>query len=437
MYIRRIIDNELIKWKNSSKRKPILLRGARQVGKTLSVRQLSTHFEYYIEINFELDKKIHTLFEGNLNAIEISNNIAAVFKVPIKASNTLIFFDEIQACTAAIQSLRFFYEQIPDLHVIAAGSLLEFALSQIPSFGVGRIRSMFMYPLSFNEFLSAFGEDQLIELKQKAGPINPLQEIIHDKLKDYLRKFFLIGGMPEVVSSYVEIADFIECNRIVNDLIISYNDDFAKYKIRVPSERIQAVFLSVMMQIGEKFTYSPLQDQYNIKQVKEAIDLLILSGLVVPVVHSNANGIPLGSEANYKKQKMLVLDPGIYLKMLNFNTNEIILTKEFNLVNKGVLAEMFAGLELIKYQSPYEKIGLNYWHRDAKNSNAEIDYLMIRDNIVTPIEVKSGTKGSMQSMYLFLQEKKLEKGIRLSLENFGRYNKIDVYPLYAIDLLMQ
>jgi len=435
MYIARNIDKELIKWKNSEHRKPILLRGARQVGKTQSVRQLSKQFEYFIEINFEADKQIHSLFEGNLSAKEIVENLTAVYKIPVKPTKTLLFFDEIQACIPAIQSLRFFYEQTPDLHIIAAGSLLEFALTEIPSFGVGRIRSLYMYPLSFNEFLLAFGEEKLLEILQNANPQKPLPKVIHEKLNTYLRKFFIIGGMPEVVARYAETLDYTECSQIINDLIISYHDDFAKYKLRVPANRIREVFLSAVMQTGSKFMYSQTQTQDNHKQIKEALNLLILAGLIIPVTHTDANGLPLGAETNFRKQKMLIFDTGIYLKMLNFNINEIVLSLDFNLVNRGALAEMFAGLELLKYTPPYEKAELNYWHREAKNSNAEIDYVIVRNNTITPVEVKSGTKGSMQSMYLFLNEKNLDSGIRLSLENFAQYDKINVFPLYAINLL--
>jgi hypothetical protein len=292
-----------------------------------------------------------------------------------------------------------------------------------------------MYPLSFNEFLLAFGEEKLLEILQNANPQKPLPKVIHEKLNTYLRKFFIIGGMPEVVARYAETLDYTECSQIINDLIISYHDDFAKYKLRVPANRIREVFLSAVMQTGSKFMYSQTQTQDNHKQIKEALNLLILAGLIIPVTHTDANGLPLGAETNFRKQKMLIFDTGIYLKMLNFNINEIVLSLDFNLVNRGALAEMFAGLELLKYTPPYEKAELNYWHREAKNSNAEIDYVIVRNNTITPVEVKSGTKGSMQSMYLFLNEKNLDSGIRLSLENFAQYDKINVFPLYAINLL--
>jgi len=432
MYINRHIDNELSEWRKSKKNKPILLRGARQVGKTKTVRQLSKQFDNYIEINFEENQQIHSIFEGNLSPSGICENLSAFYNTSILPDKTLLFFDEIQACIPAIRSLRFFYEKMPELHVIAAASLLEFALEEIPSFGVGRIRSIFMYPLSFNEFLLACGENLLLEKVSDALPSNPLQDAVHNKLKTYLNKFFMLGGMPEVISTYLETKDFNQCRQVIDDLIFSYNDDFAKYKKRVPVSRIKEVFDSVVLQAGSKFIYSKATTQSNHKQVKEALNLLIMAGIVIPITHTSGNGLPLGAEINLKKQKMLLFDTGIFLRILGLDFGEILLSRNFKTINKGNVAEQFVGLELLKSKSCYQKNDLYYWHRETKNSNAEIDYLENIYGNITPIEVKAGTKGSMQSMYIFLEQKNRNRGIRFSLENFNNYNEIDVFPLYAV-----
>lgn len=432
-YLKRNIDKELLEWKNSKKRKPILLRGARQVGKTLSVQHLGEQFEYFIEINFEENKQIHSLFEGNLFPAEICENLSAVYGVPIISGKTLLFFDEIQACIPAIQSMRFFYEKMPDLHLIAAGSLLEFAISEIPSFGVGRIRSLFMFPFSFNEFLSALNENHLLEIKRKANPRSPLAEPIHEKLLSYLKKFLIIGGMPEVISTYLETRDINISRQILDDLLLSFYDDFAKYKKRIQTHKLKQIFNLIARQSGIKFVYKSANLSNNIHQTKRALELLEQAGLVIPIVHSSANGLPLGAEANFKKQKIMLLDTGLLLRILDLDINDIILSKEFNAINKGNLAEIFVGLELLKYSSPYKKNNLYYWHREAKSSNAEVDYIIVKNNHIVPIEVKAGSKGSMQSMYLFMKEKKLNLGIRVSTENFSHYNPIDVYPLYVVE----
>jgi len=189
------------------------------------------------------------------------------------------------------------------------------------------------------------------------------------------------------------------------------------------------------MQATNKFVSSRANVQPNPKQIKEALQLLIFAGLVIPVTHTSANGIPLGAEANPKKQKMLPFDTGIFLRLLHLDIREIILSREFSVINKGNVAEMFAGLEWIKYHSPYQKTELYYWHREARNSNAEIDYLFTKNDAIIPVEIKAGTKGAMRSMYLFMNEKKLSFGIRMSMENFSSYGSIEVYPLYAVDRL--
>ena len=436
MYLQRKIDIEFSEWGKSKNCKPLLVRGARQIGKTHAVRNLGNEFEYFIEINFESDKEIHSLFEGNLNAEEISDNISAIYQKSIIKGKTLIFFDEIQECIPAIQTLRFFYEQMPGLHVISAGSLLEFALLEIPSFGVGRIRSIFMYPFSFDEFLLAFNENKLLELRQKASSQKPLNNALHEKLITYLRKFLILGGMPEVVANYVENKDLKQSFLILNDLKNSYFDDFAKYKKIVPVKRIRDVFESLVMQAGNKFMYSKTQSEDNHKQIKEALELLILAGVAIPVTHTSANGLPLGAEVNHKKRKILLIDTGLFLNILNLDIGEIILTNDFNTINKGNLTEMFVGLELLKYKSPYQRSSLYYWHRESRNSNAELDYLIVKKNNIYPVEVKSGKSGSMQSMNIFLKSKNIQKGIRISKENFSNYNNIDVYPLYAVSNIL-
>jgi predicted AAA+ superfamily ATPase len=436
MYIARDIDKELLIWKNSKNRKPLLLRGARQVGKTSTVRNLAKHFEYFLEINFESDRSIHTLFEGDLSIPRIMEDLSAIYNIPLQPGKTLLFLDEIQSCLPALQTLRYFYEKVPGLHVIAAGSLLEFAMSQIPSFGVGRIRSLYMYPLSFNEFLTALGEEKLILLKKKADPEHPLSAPLHDKLTGYLVKFILLGGMPEVISVYLQSHDIPECLRVMDDLMFSFYDDFAKYKARTPAGRIREVFDAVILQATKKFVYAKAPLQANYPQIKDALQLLIQAGLVIPVKHFSANGLPLGAEVNPRRQKMLIFDTGIYLRLLDLDIRDLLLSKDLMMINKGNVAEMFTGLEWIKYQSPYEKTELYYWHREARNSNAEIDYLFPLRGQIIPVEVKAGTKGAMKSMFIFLKEKKRDHGVRISLENFSSYGKIIVIPLYAIDWLI-
>jgi predicted AAA+ superfamily ATPase len=321
---------------------------------------------------------------------------------------------------------------MPNLHVIAAGSLLEFALAELPSFAVGRVRSIYMYPLSFDEFLLAYHENKLIEALNKANVSKPLSELVHQKLVNYYKKFLVIGGMPEAVSIYITNKDLLEVQRILNDLYISIQADFAKYKTRVPPARLLEVFNAIAQQVGNKFTYSYPNATLNNLQIKEAIELLKMAGLVYGVTHSAANGIPLGAEINPKKTKLLIFDTGIFQRILGLNIADLLISNDFNVTNKGNIAELYVGLEFIKAVDCYEKTDLYYWQREAKNSQAEVDYVCQFGNTIVPIEVKAGTKGSMQSLYLFLKEKNLSQGFRLSLENFSVLNEVKILPIYAV-----
>ena len=431
--MKRFISKHLYSWKTDNKRKVLLLRGARQVGKTYSVRKLGKSFRYFLEINFESDRKIHQLFMGNLNPIEICNNLSTYYNIPITDGETLLFFDEIQACVPAISSLRFFYEKRQDLHLIAAGSLLEFALSELPSFGLGRIESLYMYPLSFDEYLLAHNEKKLYELKQNSSPEKPINDILHSKLLYYLRQFMLTGGLPEVVNTLIETGDLLKSQKVLDNLITGLDDDFAKYKKRVPISRIREVFEAVVQQSGGKFMLSKIAGSSNHQQLKEALKLLEMAGLVFTVTHTAANGLPLGAQINSKKFKVLMYDQGIFQRILGLDLSGHLLNDDFSMANKGVLTEQFVGLEIIKYSSVNSKQKLFYWHREKRGSNAEVDYIIQNNEKIVPIEVKSGTQGKMQSLRIFLKEKNVNKGIRISSENFCSYKNINVFPLYAVN----
>lgn len=432
MYHKRLIDKYLLEWKNDPARKPLLLRGARQVGKSSAVRQLATHFDHFVEVNFEENPNLKTLFAADLSPQHIVENLSIFLGKAIVPGQTLLFLDEIQACPAAVSSLRFFYEKMPELHVAAAGSLLEFALQSLPSYGVGRVRSLFVYPFAFDEFLLALGEQPLLEAKQHAGFHNPLPDILHQKALDFLKKFMLTGGMPEAVANYVKTQQLLGVQSILDDLYIALKADFAKYKNTVPPTRLVEIFESVVRQTGGKFVLNKASSIANHGQIKEALNLLIMAGWVLPVTHTAANGIPLGAEVDQKTRKMLLLDTGIFQRILGLNMADFLFDPNSTLVNKGVIAEQFWGLEYLKYGSPFTPPTLFYWHRESPNANAEVDYVVQKGVDLLPIEIKSSGKGSMQSLRQFLKDKNRAVGYRFSLENFSDYENIRVMPLYAV-----
>ena len=436
-YIERDVDRELREWSVSDQRMPLLIRGARQVGKTSSVRHLGKSFKYYVEIDLNEHQELHELFSQMLTPQEICLQLSYAVNIPIEAGETLLFIDEIQSCPDAINKLRYFYEQYPELHLIAAGSLLEFVLADIPSFGVGRIRSLFMYPFSFEEFLHANGEDLLVAAYQSASPEKPLNTIVHEKILQRFRSFILMGGMPRVVQEYVETKDLRMCQLVLNDLVVSYKDDFKKYRKRIPEERLTTVLESVARQHSGRFVYSNVNDNLSLSQVKITLELLVKAGLVYPVVHSAANGIPLGAETNERYQRMVLFDTGILMRMLGLNLAELFVQGIENLTNKGSLAEVFVANELVKNSSCFEPPQLFCWHREKKDSQAEVDFVVQKGYDIIPIEVKAGTRGSMQSLRIFMQEKHSAYGVRTSQENFAQYDNIKVYPLYAISNLIR
>ncbi|MDR1239321.1 MAG: ATP-binding protein [Treponema sp.] len=442
-YFYRNIDAALLEWSKEARRKPLLLRGARQVGKSSAIRHLGQRFRYLAEINFDQDEGVRRLFEQGLSPRELCAQLAVYCNTPVIPGETLLFFDEIQRCLPALASLRYFYEQYPEQHLAAAGSLLEFALEEIPSFGVGRVHSLFMYPFAFDEFLRALGEEMLVEAIRGAGPDKPLPEPIHERLTARLKIFLVLGGMPEAVLEYTRTGDLIRSREALNDLLLGFRDDFAKYKKRIPALLVNEVFESVAHQAEGKFVYERAVPGAGRSRVQDALELLVKAGLVFPVTHSAANGVPLGAEANPKYRRMLPCDTGLFLRLLGFESAaaQVLLAENVQSINRGALAEIFAGLELLKSSPPAVPRQLYCWRRasnpgENRQGNAQVDYVIQREDRIIPMEIKSGSRGSMQSLRFFLEEKRLPLGIRCSLENFSRYENIAVYPLYAISNLL-
>ncbi|MDR1653429.1 MAG: AAA family ATPase [Prevotellaceae bacterium] len=438
MYLNRHIDNYLLQWKKDN-RKPLLLRGARQVGKSSSVRNLGKQFEFFLEINFEKreSEKAKEVFERVSSPETLCDELSLMYQIPIEAGRTLLFFDEIQSCIPAISSLRFFYEEMPSLHVIAAGSLLEFALQQIPSFGVGRIRSVFMYPFSFDEFLRAAGAEMLANRLNETTPEKPISDTLHQRCKEFFVTHLLIGGMPEALAAYINGCSLLKSQYILDDLTETLYADFAKYKQRVPTTRLREVFSSIIQQTGTKFTYSAAAQNTNLQQIKESVELLELAGLVYPVTHTAANGLPLAAEQNIKYRKYMLFDTGIYQRFLKLDLSNVLNNNRLWQINRGALAEMYAGIEMKKAGQNNITTELYCWQREKYGSEAEVDYIIQQGDDIIPVEVKSNTKGSMQSLYGFMKAKNSKYGIRTSLENFGQFRNVKIYPLYAISNVLK
>lgn len=413
LIMKRFAETYLLEWKNRKRRKPLIIRGARQTGKTYLVEKFArAHFEKFIKVDFEFDIAAQSIFQSKDPAL-ITNELALYFDTDIVAQRTLLFLDEIQACPEAIAALRYFYEKMPDLQVIAAGSLLDFALRDFPySMPVGRIEFMYLNPMTFEEFLWATAP-RLFEYIGQWSFTDQIGAALHSKLKHSLRNFFFTGGMPEAVASYARDQNFFEVQRILGAILTTMQNDVAKYGSRKQQIFLQKVMHYVAKNIGRKVKYVNIDRNVRSGLLKEVFHLLAMSKVVHLVERSGGNGVPLGAEASAMAFKPIFLDVGLVnslcgLKLLN---PEALIT-----IHEGGLAEQFIGQELLNLEPFFEDSRLYFWNREEKNSNAELDYLLSHQNSVIPVEVKAGKTGTLKSLHLFLYAKVLQFGLRFNMD---------------------
>lgn len=406
---------DLTKWYQDSNRKPLLLRGARQVGKSTLVRMLAEKLNLnLVEINLEIDSKLRTSFK-TLNTAQIIQDIEIYTNKSLSLDSTLLFIDEIQEIPEAIQSLRYFYEKTSKLAVIAAGSLLEFALSDaIFSMPVGRIEFYYLGPIKFSEYLSAKNENSLLEVLETSN----LSETAHEMLHERLIEFYSIGGMPEAVAKFIETKSFHEVQRVHYSIIQTYKADFHKYKKRIPIHRIEKVFDFAAEHVGEKVKYSNISRDEQARELKAALDCIIKACVIYPVFHSNCSGVPINAGKNDKYFKLLFLDIGLMntIQKLDLLTLKALFSKSnlrTNLLTKGKITEQFIGQQML-FNNPLLAQELFYWAREEKSSNAEVDYVIQNGIDIIPIEVKSGESGSMKSMLQFAIEKQPRLAVKFT-----------------------
>ena len=435
--MKRDIYTHLLEWKDSKVRQPLLLRGARQTGKTFIINDFGNNsFKYFITLNFERNPEFKDIFKTRI-PIEIIEKVTLFTGKKIEAGKTLLFIDEIQECPEAIISLRYFFEEMPELHVIGAGSLLEFALlSEEFRMPVGRVQYLYMYPMSFGEFLEALGETELRNFISNYDNLKNLPSGLHEKLNEYIRKYYIIGGMPAVINEYVSSRDIIKCQRIQRSVIDTYIDDFAKYAKVTKHNNLRNVFNSVPGMVGQKFVYAQVDRLTKSRDLKEAIELLEIAGIITRVWQTNGAGVPLAGNINESYFKVIFLDIGLFHAISGIYA-ETARETDFTAIFKGAVAEQFAGQELIACQSPYSKSRLYYWGRQVKNSSAEIDYLIEKDGKVIPIEIKSGSSGRMKSLFFFIENYNTVKALKISQAPFSLNDPIISLPFYGIESFLK
>lgn len=434
--MQRLLWTELLHWKIKPKRSPLILRGARQVGKTFLVQKFAIeNFEHFVEINFERQPEYKSFF-NTLDPQAIIRSLEVFTRKKIIPGSTLLFLDEIQECPEAIQVLRYFKEEVPDLHVITAGSLLEFVLHDAKfSMPVGRIEYLYLKPFSFKEFLLATGEKNLSDYLQEAEITTIIPEPVHQQLLRLVDVYLLIGGMPAVVDSYLNTSkNFSECAALQSALLQSYRDDFGKYAQKTSLQNLQKIFTRLPHVIAQQFKYVDLDRELRSEVVREAIERLSYAGLVNKVAATSASGLPLIAHANEKKFKLLFLDVGLCCSAMNL-TPEVLWNEQALFVNRGLIFEQFVGQELMTLLPAYQPAELFYWQRDKQGSLAEVDYVMSMNGYIVPIEVKAGHSNRLKSLQILMTEKKLPLGIRISKNALSVEDNLLSIPLYMISEL--
>ncbi|RME17506.1 MAG: DUF4143 domain-containing protein [Bdellovibrio sp.] len=433
MYLPRNIDAKLKKWASSRYRKPLILRGARQVGKSASVAQLGALFPFFLVVDFE-HQDFKAVFEQDLDPKRIIKQLEVILGQRIIPKETLLFFDEVQECPRALMSLRYFQEQLPELHVIAAGSLLEFVLGSL-SFPVGRVEYEYLYPLSFQEFLKWTGQEILAEnLPEFNGDVLPhIDNMVAQKLNEALREYFIVGGMPEAVKVYAETSSFIEVRRIQDNLIQSFQDDIPKY-VRGASQirNIIKVFKRLAGSCCQQVTYSKLLDDDN-KRNKQSVFLLEKAMLIHLVRATSPNGLPLGAHCSEKVFKPLFLDIGIAQRISGRQEEQIVQANDLVSMFQGQLAEQFVGQQMLAEKKGCENGKMYYWKRHKRGSTAEVDYIMSRNGEIVPVEVKSGKAGRLKSLHLLMREyPHIKVGLCMqSINQPSVHENIYFLPLYT------
>lgn len=404
----------LKQWLTSVNRKPLVLRGARQVGKTWLVRDFAKSCgKQLIEINFEKQPARASIFSSN-DPKRILLNLSALLHQEIKPENCLLFLDEIQSSPEILSKLRWFAEDMPELPVIAAGSLLDFVLAEHSfSMPVGRISYMHIEPMTFEEFLLAQNKETLCDYLATYHFAIEIPEAIHEQFMMLFKEYLLVGGLPAVVFSWITEHSLNRINQIQNDLLATYRDDFSKYKGKIAAERLDEVMTAIPKMLGQKVVFSRINPEIKSTTMKQVMNLLSKAKICHRVNNCAANGVPLGAEIKDNYFKGIFLDTGLCGASLGLNLHEINHASDITLINNGGIAEQVVGQMLRTINPFYIEPTLYYWARDEKGASAEIDYIIQYGSKIIPIEVKAGSTGSLKSLHLYMGLKKLPLAVRI------------------------
>lgn len=428
--MQRDLIKSLKEWKNSKRRKPLILQGARQAGKTWLMQEFGKQeYQKTIYITFDRNENLKKAFTDYTNIKELITKIEIDAQTKITPDDTLIIFDEVQECPDAITSLKYFNEKAPELHIIAAGSLLGIAHHNGTGFPVGKVNFMTLYPLSFLEFLSANGEELLREAME-AGNIDAVKTF-SSKLINYLKYYYYTGGMPEVVQSFVLNRDFKEVRQIQEEIIASYNSDFSKHTDSNTAERIRMVWESIASQLAKenkKFIYNAIRTGARAKDFETALSWLRDAGLVYKVTRISKPDLPIKAYEDIDIFKLFVVDAGLLGALSNLSAKAIIEDNRIFTEFKGALTEQYVFQQLKAAHN-----SIHYWV--SRSNVAEVDFVVQIEDYVIPIEVKAATNLKAKSLQQYRKDYNPEKAVRTSLADFEVNNGLYNIPLYLIGLL--
>ncbi|NPD47137.1 ATP-binding protein [Lentimicrobium sp. S6] len=427
--MKRELYKKLVKWKDSKNRKPLVLQGARQVGKTYLVDDFAKQeYKKYLYLNFEKDIELDSLFESSLDPKKLIDNISFYKGVKIEANSFLLFFDEIQASEKALKSLKYFQEYAPEYHIIAAGSLLGVAVGKDKSFPVGKVTFLSMYPMSFSEYLRAFGEEVLCDKLESLVKVEQFPEPIHNKLIKHLKQYLFLGGMPEVLQNFLDHSDITASRKIQNDILKSYENDFSKYTNKSQVIKNLEIWNSIPYQLAKenkKFKYSDLKNKARAAQYEHSIEWLRQAGLINISYLIKTPKLPLAGYTDQSKFKIFLLDTGLLGAKLQITSDTIVnpsaLFKEYN----GAFIENFVAMEL----QGHTEGKLFYW---TSRGEAEVDFIIQNKKEIYPVEVKSGTSKTLKSLRSYSQKYNPGLIFRASPQNFYQREEFVNLPLYTI-----
>lgn len=428
--MKRKIYSKLIEWKESSSHKPLILNGVRQCGKTYIMKEFGKNeFQTFAYVNCDRNENLHQIFEGGFNISKIIRGISALSGVDIIPGKTLIFLDEVQSFPLVLESLKYFCEDAPDYHVAVAGSLLGIALHSGVSFPVGKVQTMKLYPMDFEEFLMAKGEQQLLRIMHDHD--FDLLTALHEKCKDLLRQYYYVGGMPEVVKSYIDNGQLKPVRAIQNEILSNYAGDFSKHAPYQEVPRISMVWQSILGQLSrenKKFIYGALKKGGRAKEFEVAIQWLVDAGLVYKVNKCTKPQLPLKFYEDFTAFKLYLCDCGLMGAMADTAAKDVLIGDSVFTEYKGAFTEQYVLQQILS-----SGISDIYYY-SADDSRMEMDFLMQREGALLPVEVKGGTSIKSTSLHNYLMEHPGIQAIRYSMLPYKKQDFLTNIPLYAVGI---